>query len=233
MAILLQNRITNNDSTTYMNQSIKEYIKNELSQGLTLARLVSNITPYDDGNFYTIKNNSLFKLDENYESDFIHGSLSATPIIESYLPDGRKVNMRRNYAADASATYLTTIAHTYMNQQIKEGIGLIVAENANARNGDLWLRENPRDIYLYEDEVYHISNSDMSVESIAKSIMKADSGWMAVGVVTSSSQFIQQGDPHFLSRKIIEEMANNAHIIFARAFDMEGYVLWCRRRYLH
>ncbi len=109
--------------------------------------------------------------------------------------------------------------------------GICLLENADASRSDPWLERCESRIAFFDDEVYHVLEATTDEEMIDLSIRRAQSAWTFVGALASLSDRLSlPADRGELTLEFLRSLAERVEQVFVGAYDLEGYVIWRRRR---
>ena len=213
--MLLQNN-------SIMKQTAQEYIAQQLKNGLTLSKLVQPTIMWECGRYASIHYDQIVSIEHETQVDFDLGSPLKTPVHRRTLPDGRTVRIQYNEATSISEKFLSQTLCTVFAKDPTPMHPTALIENVLLTRKD---NVEAADIYFYNDEIYHVVDFSASLMSLAASIKSAESLWRTVGFIADiNSQ--QMASRKEVSHQFLQEASCNVKLIFARAFDLEGFVLW-------
>jgi hypothetical protein len=172
------------------------WVRKSLTEGAALAMLLSRRTDFADGTVFTFAPEGV---DDRRLKRFEEGGL-----------------IRGTAALDTLALQL--------QQALRPDARYLIAENAQARPSDQFLRILEGARFSIHDSVYEIAAPQSTTSSIRDCLRRADAGYTLNAVVSSLSRPPGQlEDLEFLA-----EVVKKTFIVIVRAYDGESFVCWER-----
>lgn len=195
------------------------YIKEHLSLGKQLSKLLLGIHNFEKGKVVTFA-------DESVDSISLR-SLNTGGII---LPHdhGQEIT-------DSSGKQWRIVEKPNMNKELETLIGdylhkdddrVVVFEDALAHASDPNVPANLKYRTFDNDVYYLLESDDQCSESIGETLKEAQS-WLFICVLTSSVRFKRGGlENRHLSKDDLRQFAERAIAIVIGAYDGEGFIIW-------
>ncbi len=175
------------------------YIKERLSYGGKLAKMLLNTLNLDNGNI------SIY-LPENLQTErylqFEYGGIFHNKEAEEKL-----ANLVFQFIKDHEENY-------------------VIFQEALASMDTLWSLDNTKNEYItHANEVYYLLNQDSSLQYIMR--MLGAARYPGIGILTSHK--IRLTNRQSITTSDIEELARNTRYILVDAYDQESYLIWTRK----
>lgn len=119
--------------------------------------------------------------------------------------------------------------YEYLSQDEDESFSkYVIFEDQEADPDDKWIkREEPNYFYLGKDLYHFISDKEVKIDEIKRSMSLAYSHSL-LGIMTALEHEYPLNKSQEVSDLVIRKLANNVKIIFVNAYDGEGYLIWAK-----
>lgn len=208
----------------YLGAAGIKFVRQYLSNGLTLAQLLLERLPLDRGTVTTYLPEEVTKEEaEEFESG---GKIKTDPSLREtrVSEDGRK------WIFTPVQDNLALIMPHLLAYMFENHDRICIFENASGGAEDPCIVKIHSNIYLYHNEVYHFVNpANIDSSSIETAIRKARS-YRLLGVGTSvNGEKYRDTQKRTVNIEELKMFAKNTEILVVRAYDGEGYLIWDNR----
>jgi hypothetical protein len=199
-----------------------EYIKQQLAQGKSLAKLLLETLDFENGEIVAL---SAIPLNPGEIAQYRQGHARVAGAKPQQVGIGEKT-----YAA-----YPVPSAQEQLGNVIRGCLdgewNVCLLENHLAQTGDPWLARAKSRLLFHGSEVYHaLFSVDRDMARVINAIREAERPPVFVGTVGRApwSSGEDVASLHTVTAEQLADFAKTARCVFVRAYDGEGYLMWTR-----
>lgn len=200
-----------------------QFVRQYLSNGLTLAQLLLEKLPLDKGTVITFLPEGVTKEEsEEFESG---GKIKTDPSLREtrVSEDGRK------WIFTPVQDNLALIMPHLLAYMSENHVRVCIFENASGGAQDPCIVKIHSNIYLYHNEVYHFVNSaNIDSSSVETAIREAHSyRLLGIGARVIGEKY-RDTQKRTVNIDELKMFAENTEMLIVCAYDGEGYLIWTK-----